>query len=209
MNVKQSYNIAGQWSDNYDFSGLGRKKNQGIVQSALEAKKSGKITVKKKINAANYMMRVAQAKTPPQVSAIIRAARADMQFVRSCNSEEEDIKKAMRILKRVVAKSRIKIKRLKKEAEMEQQEKAAQSAEKQELAERIRENRHKKKRARRASESADACDPEEATVSRTTHFNAMKVGTQSIVQTGTTSVDAAAEIPVAEATVGTSIEASV
>ena len=57
--------------------------------------------------------------------------------MKSCNNDEAEIKKALRILKQVVAKSKVKIQRLKKEAEMERQEKLARSARKKELAEKI------------------------------------------------------------------------
>lgn len=158
---------------------IGQTGSLGALQN-----QSGKVTVKKKINAGDYMMRIAQARTPSQVSSVMRVARADLQFVKQCNSEKADIEKAVRILKQVIAKSRLKIGRLKAEEALEKQEQLARSAKEKAHEERLREKRNRKKRSRCACEAADACNREEATVSRTTYLDTVGMGVS--VQTAVT-----------------------
>lgn len=168
MQVKNRYALGGGFAD----TSIAGKKNYGgtsCSRGSSTGRKSGKITVRRNISASSYMMRVAQARTPSQVSAVIRTAQADLQFVRSCNSDSEQVEKAKRIINRVISKSRLKISRLKGEQELEQQQKLAQNAEKKKI---IRELK-RKRRARRAQEAADTCDMERASVARVQEDDAL------------------------------------
>lgn len=141
---------------------------QKISFGALK-REGGKITVRRNISAASYMMRVAQAETPTQVSSVIRSARADLEFVKKCNTEQSDVGKATRIIKRVIAKSRLKISRLKAEANLERQQKQMETVRQKVIAEKLK----RKRRARKAQEAAEAGDTEQATVVRTQEINGM------------------------------------
>lgn len=124
---------------------------------------SGKITVRRTISAASYMIKVAQAKTPTQVGAVIRTAQADLRFVKSCNSDTFKQEAASRIISRVVAKSRLKIGRLRKEADLEHRRKLAEKK----IRRQITEELIKKRRKRKAQEALDARDPERVTLEKT------------------------------------------
>ena len=123
---------------------------------------SGKITVRRTISAASYMIKVAQAKTPTQVAAVIRTAQADLRFVKSCNSDTFKQETASRIISRVVVKSRLKISRLRKEADLEHRRKLAGKK----IRRQITEELIKKRRKRKAQEALDTKDPERVTLEK-------------------------------------------
>lgn len=174
MQIGKSYNLG--FASNSLFSG-----NNGAnrIGSDIRKKQGGKLTVKKSISASKYMVKVAQAKTASQVAAVIRIAHADMQFVKTCNSDKAEIDKAMRILKQVIGKSRTKIKRLVAEEELEKQEKLARSAKKRKLEAQIREKKNRKQKSRHAKEAADTLTNEEVTLERTTTLEAAQRHTSS------------------------------
>lgn len=123
-----------------------------------------KFKISKSISAADYMTRIADARTPSRVAAIMRVAKADVHFVDQSGAPKEDVEKAKRILKKVLIKSRVKIKRLKQEKEMEQQKKIAEKNKQKELTERLRNELSRKRRSRRSQEAVDAEDPEHVTI---------------------------------------------
>lgn len=172
MNITNGYVFGNQWSNGVDIYNGSNKNKAEAGRSSAAKQTGGKVTVRKTIKAAGYMMRIAQARTPAQVSGVIRTARADIQFVKSCNSQEGETAKAIRILKQVVAKSKVKIQKLKSEEAMERQEMLARSAQKKELEEQIRKKKNKQRKERTAKEAADTCNNEEATVSKTTYIDA-------------------------------------
>lgn len=174
MNIKNMYYAANQWNSGADLVNKSNKMNRNRM--SLSGRQGGKVMLKKTINSSKYMMRIAQARTSSQVSAIIRIARADMQFVKSCSSEKNDTAKAMRILKQVVSKSKVKMQKLKAEAELEKQEKLARSAEKEKLEKQIREKKNRKIKARTAAETADIINNEEVTLSKTTYLDQVGIG---------------------------------
>lgn len=161
MQIQNTYILgSGVWGGS---SRTGRKESRSGVSFERKntgRRKKGKITVRRSISAASYMMRMAQAKTPSQVAAIIRTARADLQFVKSCNSDDAEVEKAKRIIKRVISKGQLKISRLKEEQEMERQQELLDDAGKKEMVQELK----KKRRSRKAQEAADTCDTERATV---------------------------------------------
>lgn len=189
MQIGKSYNLG--FASNSLFSG-----NNGAnrIGSDIRKKQGGKLTVKKSISASKYMIKVAQAKTASQVAAVIRIAHADMQFVKTCNSDKAEIDKAMRILKQVIGKSRTKIKRLVAEEELEKQEKLARSAKKRKLEAQIREKKNRKQKSRHAKEAADTLNNEEVTLERTTTLEAAQLNTSSGLGAGSDA--SGADVPV-------------
>lgn len=207
MNIENGYGVGNQWSSTVGFNRYADKNKSRLGNKTTWGRQGGKVTVKKTNKSSNYMMRIAQARTVSQVAAIIRIARGDMQFVKKCNSEERDIAKAMRILKQVVAKSKVKIQKLKAEEELEKKEKIARSRGKKKLEKETKEKRYKKKKARTAKEAADTLNTEEVTVSKTTYVEDMDIG---IAVNGTASggvVSADMAISSETASAGSSIEA--
>lgn len=148
-------------------SGVGGSGTSRSVSASngKRASSGGKITVHKTIDAADYMYRIATARTASRVSAILRGARADLQFVKKSGASQEDVAKAEKILKRVISKSKLKIKRLKQEQEIARQQKLAESAKKEALQKELTEKLRKKQRARTAQEAADMGDTEHVEIS--------------------------------------------
>lgn len=159
VQVRKGYHIGSSWYPKQDF---GQKNPSNSGRTGVSVKKAGKLTVRRSISASAYMMRIAQAKTPSQVNAVIRMAQADLQFVKTCNTDSYEIEKAKKIINHVIAKSRVKISRLKKEQNMEQQQRVAEDKEKREITENLK----KKRRARNAEEAAGIADMRHATVAR-------------------------------------------
>lgn len=192
MRIGNSYNSG--FGFNSAFDKKSGKSEKSWKNSMLSQMKGGKISVKKAINASKYMTRVAQAKTPSQVSAIIRMARADIQFAKSCDSDEAEIEKAIRILKQVISKSQTKIKRLRTEEELERQEQLARNARKRKLEAEIRDKKNKKRSARHGEEAADTMTNEEATLERTIMIEAAGFDAVSVqgISGETAAADAAA-----------------
>lgn len=151
--------------NNFILSGLGYKSSQQTSRTGYKKKeKKGIIVRKRTVSAQTYMRHLANAKTTSQASAVMRNARADLQFVRCSGADTADVAKAERILKTVIKKSSVKVFRLRREAELEQQKKLASSAKKRELEQEIRIKLAKKRKARTAMEEADARTNEKVTL---------------------------------------------
>lgn len=161
MDIKNRIVLGGQ--RNYSGYSKSRTSSSQKKSGTVAGKRSGgTITVRRKISAASYMTRVAQAGTKTQVEAVIRGARADLQFVRTCSTDSSEAEKAERIIKKVISKSQLKIARLKKEQNLEFRKKLSDKAE----GCRIKEELRKRRMRRKAQEAADTLDPECATVER-------------------------------------------
>lgn len=163
MRTEKSYTPGGYINTGTELPVPKAQNTAKKVSAKTGRRPGGKLSVRRNISASSYLMRVAAAKTSSQVSAVIRCAKADLRFVKSCNTEQSDVAKAVRIIKKVIAKSRLKINRLKAEAAIEKQMEQAQLTKQKELAEKL----IKKRRARKAQETADAGDMEQAKVVRT------------------------------------------
>lgn len=158
MDIRNGIAFGGRSYYHKNRTGAGKKTGAG--KSAV--KSSGTITVRRKISASAYLQRVAQAGTRSQVEAVIRGARADLQFVRTCSTDSAEAEKAERIIKRVISKGQLKIVRLKKEQNLELRKKLAGKSEKKEIREELRRRRVRRK----AEEAADTLDTECATVEK-------------------------------------------
>lgn len=123
-----------------------------------------KVKTKKKISAASYMARLANASNPVAVSGVLRSARAEQSEVKRSGASKQEIAKALAILKRVIASGNRKIAGLKKEERMENLRRAMKGNHNYNEEERIRKEIKKQKRARRAREIADMADPEEVII---------------------------------------------
>lgn len=121
-------------------------------------------TPKKKISAAAYMSRIANASTPVAVSGVLRSARAAQSEVKRSGASKQEIAKALTILKKVIASGNRKIAGLKKEERMENLKRAMKSSHKYNEEERIRKEIKKQKRARKAREIAEMADPDEVII---------------------------------------------
>lgn len=162
MDIKNRVVLGGQ----RNYSGYSRSRTGASTQkksgTSAGKRSGGTITVRRKISASSYLLRVARAGTTSQVEAIIRGARADLQFVRTCSTDSSEAEKAERIIKKVISKSQLKIVRLKKEQNLEYRKKLADKSEKRQIKEELRKRRIRRK----AEEAADTLDPECATVER-------------------------------------------
>lgn len=136
---------------------------QRDMQAAKERNKKWK---KKsvKINAASYMMRLANASTTTGVSGILRSARADQSFVKRSGASKAEIGKALSILKRVIANGNRKIAGLKKEQQMENRRREEKKNGNIKEMERLREELKKQRRARKARENAAIADDEQVVI---------------------------------------------
>lgn len=133
------------------------------TSSKKKQKKSG-IVVKKDISASKYFLRLANARSAPRVNGIIRAARADMNFVRSSGSSQQQIERALRILKKVVAKGSIKVGRLKNEQQMKGQKEMMEKLGKERKVKDLQRKLRSKKNSRKLQERADTTDLDSVTI---------------------------------------------
>lgn len=207
--MRKKEGLGTMWIGNTYGSGLNynsafyKKMAENRKNSMISKKQDRSVKIKKNISLSKYMVRVAEAKTPSQVSAIIRVARADIQFARSCNSDKGDVEKAIRILKQVIAKSQTKIKRLRTEEDMERQEQLARSAKKRKLEADIREKKIRRKNSRRRQEAEDTTVNEEVALERIITAETTGFGSASVK--GAADGAATADIP-AGGDCGSSIE---
>lgn len=124
----------------------------------------GKIRKSVNISAASYMMKLANASTTGAVAGILRAARADQSFVKRSGASQQEINKALGIIKRVIAKGNRKIACLKKEQSLENNRRIARNNGNQEEMERLKKELRKRRKARKARERAEMADMEQVTI---------------------------------------------
>lgn len=158
MDIKNRVVLGGQ-TYYKNRTGTGKKTSK---RTGAGVRSGGTITVRRKISASSYLLRVAQAGTKTQVEAVLRGARADLQFVRTCSTDSSEAQKAERIIKKVISKGQLKIVRLRKEQNLELRKKLAGKSEKREIKEELRRRRVRRK----AEEAADILDTECATVEK-------------------------------------------
>ena len=114
--------------------------------------KSSAFSVRRSMNETGYLMRLAQAKTPSQVAAVIALARADANAVKQVSTYSSEITKAKKIAKSIEKQGNIKSARLRKENQLEKEAKTELSAKKVKRAKKTTEKLIKKRRARKAEE---------------------------------------------------------
>jgi len=114
--------------------------------------KSGAIAFKRSFQVGGTMAQLANARTKSQVDAIERSVRAQMQSMKKQSGSEE----AIRQMKQVIAKARMKHQALSREEQLENNKKVARSAENKKQETRIAEELSRKRRSRMGREYADA-----------------------------------------------------
>lgn len=121
-------------------------------------KKKNKISVKKSISAQGYMIKLANAKKPAQVSNIIRCVRAAANSVKSITGNDNAAANAKRIANAIEKKGKLKISRLKKEEALNRQRQTEKSAHNIKKAALTAKKLHSRKIARKAEERADVAN---------------------------------------------------
>lgn len=158
------------------FFGLNVAAREGNRRSDSEKMKNsgGKISVRRNINASSYMIQLANAESPTRVAAVMRKARADIRFAGGSNNAGE-VMKAVRILKHVIKKGSVKISRLKKEEQLENQRKISESLDKQDAQRELAVKLRKMRNSRKMQERAETCDPREAVLEKEIKMEAYEI----------------------------------
>lgn len=136
------------------FSGMGASSSH-YTKNYTKSKKKSKnsaFSVHRSMSETGYLMRLAQAKTPSQVAAVIALARADANAVKQVSTYSSEITKAKKIAKSIEKQGNIKSARLRKESQLEKEAKTELSAKKIKRAKKTTEKLIKKRRARKAEE---------------------------------------------------------
>ncbi len=137
-------NISGAFSHQSSFSG-------GFKKSKRQSKPRA-FSVHRSMNETGYLMRLASARTPSQVSAVISLARADAKAVNQSSSSSSEIQKAKRIAKSIEKQGLVKSAKLRKENQLEREAQAERAAKKLKRAKNTSSKLAKKRRVRKAQE---------------------------------------------------------
>lgn len=211
MKVTQDSGYYNYWNNiNTKSDKKEKEKKQAQVSTSSTSKNKKKkkkpgINVKKAISSSRYLLRLANAKSVPKVNGVIRAARADMVFVRSSGSSNQQVERAMRILKRVVAKGNIKAGKLKKEKQLKIQKEIAKKLHKEKKARELQMKLRSKKNCRKRKERADAAtDLETVTIESNPQQDSYEeriAAYEALTETTNSSIDVVVSdaTPVAEA----------
>ena len=211
MKVTQDSGYYNYWNNiNTKSDKKEKEKKQAQVSTSSTSKNKKKkkkpgINVKKAISSSRYLLRLANAKSVPKVNGVIRAARADMVFVRSSGSSNQQVERAIRILKRVVAKGNIKAGKLKKEKQLKTQKEIAKKLHKEKKARELQMKLRSKKNCRKRKERADAAtDLETGTIEANPQQDSYEeriAAYEALTETTNSSIDVVVSdaTPVAEA----------
>lgn len=136
--------ISGSFSRSSSFFG-GSKKTKRQSQS---------FSVHRSMSETGYLMRLASARTPSQVSAVIAAAQADAKSVKQSSSSSSEIQKAKKIAKSIEKQGTLKSAKLRREKQLEQEARTELAAKNLKRAKNTASKLTKKKRVRKAQEQA-------------------------------------------------------
>lgn len=136
--------ISGSLSRSSSFFG-GSKKTKRQSQS---------FSVHRSMSETGYLMRLASARTPFQVSAVIAAAQADAKSVKQSSSSSSEIQKAKKIAKSIEKQGTLKSAKLCREKQLEKEARTELAAKNLKRAKNTASKLAKKKRARKAQEQA-------------------------------------------------------
>ena len=136
--------ISGSFSRSSSFFG-GSKKTKRQSQS---------FSVHRSMSETGYLMRLASARTPSQVSAVIAAAQADAKSVKQSSSSSSEIQKAKKIAKSIEKQGTLKSAKLRREKQLEQEARTELAAKNLKRAKNTASKLAKKKRVRKAQEQA-------------------------------------------------------
>lgn len=134
--------ISGSFSRSSSFFG-GSKKSKRQSQS---------FSVHRSMNETGYLMRLASARTPSQVSAVIAAAQADAKSVKQSSSSSSEIQKAKKIAKSIEKQGTLKSAKLRKEKQLEKEARTELAAKNLKRAKNTAAKLAKKRRVRKAQE---------------------------------------------------------
>lgn len=134
--------ISGSFSRSSSFFG-GSKKSKRQSQS---------FSVHRSMNETGYLMRLASARTPSQVSAVIAAAQADAKSVKQSSSSSSEIQKAKKIAKSIEKQGTLKSAKLRREKQLEKEARTELAAKNLKRAKNTAAKLAKKRRVRKAQE---------------------------------------------------------
>lgn len=136
--------ISGSFSRSSSFFG-GSKKSKRQSQS---------FSVHRSMSETGYLMRLASARTPSQVSAVIAAAQADAKSVKQSSSSSSEIQKAKKIAKSIEKQGTLKSAKLRREKQLEKEARTELAAKNLKRAKNTASKLAKKRRVRKAQEQA-------------------------------------------------------
>lgn len=136
--------ISGSFSRSSSFFG-GSKKTKRQSQS---------FSVHRSMSETGYLMRLASARTPSQVSAVIAAAQADAKSVKQSSSSSSEIQKAKKIAKSIEKQGTLKSAKLRREKQLEKEARTELAAKNLKRAKNTASKLAKKRRVRKAQEQA-------------------------------------------------------
>ena len=134
--------ISGSFSRSSSFFG-GSKKTK---------RQSLSFSVHRSMSETGYLMRLASASTPSQVSAVIAAAQADAKSVKQSSSSSSEIQKAKKIAKSIEKQGTLKSAKLRREKQLEKEARTELAAKNLKRAKNTASKLAKKRRVRKAQE---------------------------------------------------------
>ena len=109
-------------------------------------------SIHRSMNETGYLMRLAQAKTPSQVAAVVSIVRMDAKSVRQSSENSTEIAKAKRIARSIEKQATIKSAKLRRENQLKQEALTERAAKNLKRAKKTTETLVKKRRVRKAIE---------------------------------------------------------
>lgn len=108
--------------------------------------------IHRSMNETGYLMRLAQAKTPSQVAAVVSIVRMDAKSVRQSSENSTEIAKAKRIARSIEKQATIKSAKLRRENQLKKEALTERAAKNLKRAKKTTETLVKKRRVRKAIE---------------------------------------------------------
>lgn len=109
-------------------------------------------SIHRSMNETGYLMRLAQAKTPSQVAAVVSIVRMDAKSVRQSSENSTEIAKAKRIARSIEKQATIKSAKLRRENQLKKEALTERAAKNLKRAKKTTETLVKKRRVRKAIE---------------------------------------------------------
>ena len=109
-------------------------------------------SIHRSMNETGYLMRLAQAKTPSQVAAVVSIVRMDAKSVRQSSENSTEIAKAKRIARSIEKQATIKSAKLRRENQLKKEALTERAAKNLKRAKKTTETHVKKRRVRKAIE---------------------------------------------------------
>lgn len=116
---------------------------------------SNKSRIKKSISALSYMIRLANARTSPEVARVMKSIRVEVSSLKSTSATDKQIAQAERLADKIQEKGMLKIGKLRKEKIIHQRKVMEEAAKHRRKAQELERELHKKVRGRKAMERQD------------------------------------------------------